>query len=518
MPIIDVTPEKRLYLSIISEYDIPKSICELVDNAIDLWTKDRRRNLEIKIVMEVRRQLISIEDNSGGIQEGKLDHIISPGKTTNDIRDDVIGYFGIGSKRAVVALAEDVTIHSRFARQQTFAFRFDNYWISEDPKWELEYKPSNKSLAPNTTLIELSKLRVELTQDEISNLKDHLGEVYSQFIHQGVKIILNGKAIDPIRFDKDWAFPATFSPMTFKGQIPLDGRSVDVEMTAGLINHSGDPDNSYGVFFYCNNRLITRALNDFSVGFVPGLVGNPHFNISLVRTIVNLNGQSRDMPWNSSKTGLDTKHPVFQALRGSIIDVTNRFSKVCRGLQGKWEEEVFPFTKGKVKEETLETITDIPKGYLPTPPASKPKWHQKVQKRNAKIVKEKNWAEGLQDSIIAVDIISKTSLSQKNRIALILLDSTLEIAYKEYLANEQGIGMDSFKKIADNRSLVQDKVLEKIKVPEATLKKINHYYRMRNNLIHQRATPNVGDDEVKEYRKIVEALLNKMFKLKFTSN
>jgi|ERR1035437_2379460 C4-dicarboxylate-specific signal transduction histidine kinase len=103
--ILNTTPEKRIFLSIISEYDLKKSICELIDNAIDLWSKKKNRDLVIKIDADTQQRTISISDNAGGIEESKLDHIVSPGKTTNAISDDVIGYFGVGSKRAVVALA-----------------------------------------------------------------------------------------------------------------------------------------------------------------------------------------------------------------------------------------------------------------------------------------------------------------------------------------------------------------------------------------------------------------------------
>ena len=166
--ILDATPEKRIFLAIISEYDLKRSICELIDNAIDLWTKKKRVELEVKIVLDDRQQTISIEDNAGGIEELKLDHIVSPGKTTNDVHDDVIGYFGVGSKRAVVALAQDIAIHSRFEKEKTFTVKFDEAWITDNSTWKLPYDESQKQLSPYTTLIELSRLRIHLTPEEIT--------------------------------------------------------------------------------------------------------------------------------------------------------------------------------------------------------------------------------------------------------------------------------------------------------------------------------------------------------------
>lgn len=513
--ILDATPEKRIFLSIISEYDLKRSICELIDNAIDLWSKNKRADLEINIVADDRQQTISIEDNAGGIEEAKLDHVVSPGKTSNDVRDDVIGYFGVGSKRAVVALAEDIAIHSRFENEKTFTVRFDEDWITQDPSWQLPYAESKKQLPPYTTQIELSRLRVHLSPEETEELKKHLSEVYSKFLDRGAVIAVNGEKLHAINFDDDWSYPPNLFPAKFSGEVPIDGRKVEVEILSGLIDHPGDPDDSYGVFIYCNNRLIARGLTDFSVGFVPGMVGNPHYNISLARTIVRLRGQSRDMPWDSSKSGVSTKHAVFQAIRPSIIDATKRYAQVSRSLQGKWDSEVFPHTTGHLVEEKLDTITSIPKSYLPTPPASKLKWHQKIIGTNDAIVAQKPWSSGLLDSVIASELIAKYPLGQKNRIALIVLDSTLEIAYKEYLVNEKAMGVAAFKKIADNRAEVQKEVARQLGVSAQTLQKIDYYYKLRCDLIHQRATPNITDQQIQDYRAVVEDLLEAMFGLVF---
>lgn len=513
--ILDATPEKRIFLSIISEYDLKRSLCELIDNAIDLWTKKKRTDLKINIILDDRQQSISIEDNAGGIEESKLDHIVSPGKTTNDIHDDVIGYFGVGSKRAVVALAQDISIHSRYENEKTYTVKFDENWIAQDPSWELPYSESQKQLTPYTTLIELNKLRIHLTPDESNNLKIHLSEVYSKFLDRGAVITVNGEKLEAINFDDHWSYPPNLFPVQFSAQIPVEERKVDVEILSGLIDHPGDPDNSYGVFIYCNNRLIARGLTDFSVGFSSGMIGNPHYNISLVRTIVKIKGQSRDMPWDSSKSGINSKHPVFQAIRQSIIDATKRFAQVSRSLQGKWDSEVFPHNTGHVVTEKLDTMASIPRSYLPTPPASRQKWHQKVAITNAATVAQKPWTAGLLDSIIAVDLFFKNSLIQKNRICLIILDSTIEIAYKEYLVNEKNIGNKTFKNIAENRTDVEKEVLKHLSIDQATIQKINHYYKLRCDLIHQRATPNIIDDQIEDYRAIVEKVLGDMFGLSF---
>jgi len=521
MPVLDVTPEKRVYLSVISEYDLNKAICELADNAIDFGRKNNRPNLDIKILIDLSRNTISIEDNAGGVPASELGLLLSPGRTTNEISDNGIGYFGVGAKRAVIALAQDITILTRYGNDETCKIHFDDEWINEVVEWSLPYDISSKNIAPNTTIIELFKLRKPLTDNDIIALKTHLAEVYALFIEGGVKIFVDGKKINPVVFTNDWTYAEGYEPALFSGKIVIDdqgddAREVNVEIMSGLINHSGDPDNSYGIFFYCNNRMINGGLTDFSVGFEAGKVGNPHYNISIIRTIVKLKGQSRDMPWNSSKSGIDTKHHTFEKLRNSIINVTSDYAKVSRALQGKWPTEIFSYTEGEVVVKEGMSIEHIPKTFLPKPPSSKTRWMQSILKSNKKIIGKKMWAEGLQDSIIAADSIFKMNLMQKNRIALIILDSTLEIAYKEYLVNEKNIGMKKFASISNNRTDVQKEVLNYIKVSATMAKQINHYYLLRNQLIHQRATPNISDPDITKYRKIVEIMLKKMFGLRFT--
>lgn len=514
MPEIDITPEKRLYLSVISEYDLPKAICELVDNAIDYASKRNQESLLIKIDIDTSRQTIYLEDNAGGLPADALGLLFSPGRTTNDIKDKVIGYFGVGAKRAVVALAQDVTVKTRYSNKGTCKIHFDDEWINEDDEWRLHYDILPKNISPGTTIIDLSRLRTPVKDGHVKSLHTHLAEVYAYFIDDWVVIKLNGEPVTPVLFTTEWTYAPKYEPVCLRETILLEDRGIDVEITSGLIDHAGDPNDSYGVFFYCNDRLIARGLTDYSVGFVSGLIGNPHYNISLTRTIVRLNGQSRDMPWNSSKSGIDTKHPTFEKIRQAIISVTSTYAKISRALQGKWDKDIFPYDEGKIIEREGFEIENVSKTVLPTPPASKPRWAQRVQKKNAATVKKKAWVEGLQDSIIAAEAVAKMHLKQKNRIALIILDSTLEIAYKEYLINEQNIGLNRFNTLR-NRPDIQREVFATISVSSTVEQQINHYYRLRNDLIHQRATPNVGEDDVIKYREIVENLLKKMFGLKF---
>ena len=62
-------PLKQIYLSIIADYDLNKAICELIDNALDIWTSDGHAHpLEVRIDFDKDQQQIDIVDNAGGIE------------------------------------------------------------------------------------------------------------------------------------------------------------------------------------------------------------------------------------------------------------------------------------------------------------------------------------------------------------------------------------------------------------------------------------------------------------------
>ncbi len=517
---LDATPSKRLYLSIIADYDVNKAICELIDNALDIWVKNGRvSELTIAITLDINQQRIGVVDNAGGISESELSFVVGPGHTSNIELDEIIGIFGVGTKRAVVALAQDVTIRTR-RKTDAFQVEFDDRWIQQDDNWQLPvYRVS--SIPQGTTQIELLKLRRTLTEETTSQLHSHLGATYAVFLKdQKVRLSLNNELVQPITFD-DWAYPPEYEPRVYIGAVKTqDQREVRVQAVAGLTMESSPAGGEYGVYFYCNDRLIARALKTYDVGFATGLSGKPHADISLARVMVSLNGPARLMPWNSSKSDVNPSHEVFLSLRGWLLRVVKDYTSLSRRLskfEGGWPEHVFKYRTGRFAEVSVTDFPSVTASYLPPLPESKPRYSRTIQQSNKAISQRKPWAIGLIESVIAVDWVLKQRFEQKNRIALILLDSTLEIAFKEYLVNDSGVVYSDQKLqgIFADRTQVHKEIRSVVKIPETTWKKITHYYKMRCQLIHQRASVAISDRQILDFRATVEAVLKKLYKLKF---
>jgi hypothetical protein len=513
---INAVPSKRIFRSIIVDYDLNRSICELIDNSLDIWVKNGKNSpIKIEISPEVNQQTLSIKDNAGGVKKSELELMVAPGQTSNLPTDTTIGIFGVGTKRAVVALAQDIKISTRYGKYKPYRIEFDDTWL-ESPDWSLPVYEID-GIPESTTIIELQKLRYKITNETLRKLKDHLEATYAKFLQDDqVTIVLNKEKLQPLFFE-NWAFPPDYTPRKYVGTLNTeDGKSIRVEIFAGL---SAASTSDYGVHFYCNNRLIVRGLKSYDVGFTPGLAGKPHSSIALTNVIVSLEGEAELMPWNSSKSGINPNHNVFIALRDFIINVVKEYASLSRrflSMEGNWPKNVFKYPEGEIIEINNIDFPNVKKSYLPPLPKIRKQFGDTISRLNRKVAKDKPWTTGLYEAIIALDIIFKKKLNQKNRICLIILDSTLEIAFKDYLVNESG-GKYSEKRLLDlfkSRDSVQEEIKKYIDLNDKW-DKINYYYRLRCKLVHERATVGIDNSEIEDFREVVQEVLNKLFGLEF---
>ena len=98
-----------------------------------------------------------------------------------------------------------------------------------------------------------------------------------------------------------------------------------------------------------------------------------------------------------------------------------------------------------------------------------------------------------------------------------LLDSSFEIALKEYIVHTQGLnfGQRTLEQIFEQRESVLKIVRQKVSIDNPTLAKIDHYYRLRNKLVHERATVEVPNEDINIYEETVQGVLTQLFGLQF---
>ena len=519
---VDGTPVKRVILSIIADYDLKTGLCELVDNAIDQWS-DRKYGgiLAVTLDLDVARQVISVRDDGGGVSKDDLHLLISPGRSRNDEAAELIGIFGVGGKRAVIALAEQTEIKTRHRDQQTHELDITPTWIKSDD-WRLPAY-AIPDIEPNTTIVSLSYLRSHITDQDLDELRVHLGQTYAWFLDQGCVITLNGESVAPMTFET-WAYLVDFKPRTttFSVDVKCVGK-FSCEVTSGLIRDRVQEENNYGVYFYCNNRLIEKEVKSREVGyFITTESGNPHSDSSLCRTIVRLNGPASGLPWSSNKSGINYNHPVFKAISRPIIDLNAYFTRVSRRSMNEadWRSQVLRHDAGTVEVIPPPASTGARLILPDLPKDSRPRGTRQ-KKLNQAQVEDKPWTVGLVEAIDAIDILERSPLETKNRISLILLDSNFEIALKEFIVHRKDLfpvrdfSDTRLATLFKNRTEVIKTVRDKVPISDDLISLANHYYELRNKLTHERATVDVRAEDIRKYRSVVESVLHALFDLNF---
>lgn len=522
---VNGTPEKRLFLSIISDYDLRTGVCELIDNALDLAVSNSTLNaLKIEVTLDADRPLIQVKDNAGGVHHDQLRLLVAPGASDRKFGRELIGIFGVGGKRAGVALGELVEIKTRSKGSKSVQINIDSEWLASDDWTLAAYEIP--SIGVGTTVVDISKLRRSFTEEDVEEISVHLRETYSWFIENGCELLLNNTVLDGIHFDQ-WAYPPNFHPSTATFDFYPDGvQKVTATINAGLILDRDPETENYGVYFYCNDRLIVKELRTRDVGyFVTSEAGVPHPDASLCRVLVQLNGPAELMPWNSSKSGINYHHLAFLQIRPKLIDLVKFHSSLSRRFKHSWETDVFQHTSGTPTVIPGEEMLASKKIVLPPLPiVRKMARIDELKTANSKVLKDKPWTLGLVEALGVVDVVMKQTLDTKNRVAMILLDSNFEIALKEFIVNRTDLfpphlyNDSKISTIFKARHLVINEVKAHVTISPALLGKVSHYYNLRNKLVHERATVGITDNQIYDYRTTVEKILTKLFGLRFPND
>ncbi|CAN7514232.1 ATP-binding protein [Mesorhizobium caraganae] len=509
---LDAIPSKRIFLSIIADYDLNRSICELVDNAFDKWTRlGRTAPIAVDIWLDEAARMICVEDNAGGLPRDEISYIVGPGLSSSEEADETIGIFGVGTKRAVVALAKEVRIATRYSNGPTYQVEFDDDWL-KDEDWRLPLFEVG-ALAPGTTRVELYNLRVPAIGEEQERmLRHHLSATYARFLENDhVTLRLNGTPIVPRYFD-NWSFPPDYLPRHYHGSLRApNGSMVQVDVLAGLSNESSPTTGEYGVYFYCNDRLVAPAMKTFEVGFTKGQAGQPHPKVSLTKVIVSLHGEAGQMPWNSSKSDISTKHHIFVALHDWLVTVVKDYAAVSRAWEGLWPDKVFRHDKGEIVDTPISDFLTAKRSFLPDPPRSKPRLAERVAKRNQHLVDVKPWTAGLYEGVIAAQTIAKQPFVQANWLAFNILEFTLVTALKDYLVHETAFDAGE----ADLQNILSElgafSLRSHVPLDEAIWTQITQFRKRRADLFYARATPSIGDRELRQVDALVDTVLKKLF-------
>ncbi|MDD2666482.1 MAG: hypothetical protein PHD13_05720 [Methanocellales archaeon] len=343
-------------------------------------------------------------------------------------------------------------------------------------------------------------------------MKRKLGEIYYYYIkNRNVRIKLNGTSIRPTLFE-DWTYPPNRHPRRYI--FKLLGRSNDsihCEIIVGL-RFEASIIGEYGFDLYCNDRLIVKHVKDYRLGFTKGLLGSPHPSIARFYGIIKLNGKNKDMPWNSTKSDIDTLNPTYKQIMNLVLKFAKPYVQLSRRLSSSAEEEIVPYATGTIENVDLTSRNENDDDFPDIPPGRITR-NERANRQNIMVLRNSPWTRGLLENILAVDMILQSKLQNKNRYSLILLDSCLEIAFKEYIVNVLRFPLSQSQR-RFRQGLIST-MRDNYNFEEAIWTQIDFFHNLRNSLYHETATLDITEEDIWDFRLLVCKVLSDLFDISF---
>ncbi|WP_339197360.1 ATP-binding protein [Paenibacillus sp. FSL P4-0176] len=373
---INAAPTKSFFIDMLIK-DIPliDAIADLVDNSVDAAINIRKDhdNFEgLEVNLNFNKDYFEINDNCGGFDTetaknyafrfGRPEHAPSIEKS--------IGRFGVGMKRALFKMGNNITIDSK-TKNTYFEMNIDvQKWKEDSEKWVWEFTKVNSEEQEDTFG---TKIKVECLYPEVSNVLSKstftdalIKEIrlsHEKVIEKGLKITINEIEIN--HEPSQLYVSENIKPAYFKTEV----EGVNVEVIAG-ISKTGNPREA-GWYIYCNGRLIVFADRTQLTGWGDG---HPMFHptFAMFRGYVFFDSDdSNNLPWNTTKNGIDQDSNVYQAIRPHLLNmmkpVTNFLKKLKSepfGNDEQFENEEYETEMGLndfVSEASLKDVSKIEK-------------------------------------------------------------------------------------------------------------------------------------------------------------
>jgi hypothetical protein len=333
---INAMPTKELFIDMLTR-DIPliAAIIDLVDNCADgaRKIKGNRSYTDFWARLEISPERFRIADNCGGITvEDARNYAFRFGRALGmpQVKHS-IGEFGVGMKRAIFKMGGKFKVESATATSR-FVVEEDVRTWARKSDWEYEFKSVEENITVEKdkqgTTITISDLHEDVSRSfGLENFKTDLtNELKARLqepISRGLAVTMNGIPVNanPLELLSHNQLDPAFKEIRY-GNALKD--RVDVKLYCGL-GIDSDPTQA-GWHVFCNGRLILEADHSAVTGWGVGEKGHRDYIPGFHGQFYYLRGyaffDSDDpgrLPWNTTKTNLNTDSPIYRAAKLEMI-------------------------------------------------------------------------------------------------------------------------------------------------------------------------------------------------------
>ena len=374
-PSINAMPTKAFFVDmLVKDISLERAILDLVDNCVDgakrLRPEDTPDFSGLSARLSIAEDRFEICDNCGGFDSGiASSYAFRFGRPAGaESTRYSIGRFGVGMKRALFKFGRYFEIRSTTAHQR-WSMKVDVDAWEEEENWTFAFDQLlTDQIFPQVdwgTKIIVTKLRPEVATKFSSayfcrQLPELIRTHQRQFLRDRFAIIVGEEHLTATKLLIRSG--GQFSPAIEECVFFEDSENpINVRIVAGVADSS---PSEAGWYVICNGRVILAADRSEETGW--GSVseqrdGIPkyHNQYARFRGVVFFDCQSATMlPWNTTKTGLDSSSTVWQATCEKMIDHTRAIINFLNILDREAEEsdESSPLLAALNKETRLREV------------------------------------------------------------------------------------------------------------------------------------------------------------------
>ncbi|MFJ6848229.1 ATP-binding protein [Micrococcus luteus] len=347
-----VEPNKTLFIDMLTrDVELVPAILDLWDNSVDGALRYAKIDEDgtfienslkgFRILIQVDSVHFSIEDNCGGIALATArDYAFRLGRAGDaPTVDGAVGSFGVGMKRSLFKMGNNFQVSSA-SQAGSFTLNVDvNEWSEiEEDVWRFPFEESNPDFKASDPKETFTRIRVWNPSEAVSSqfaddafiarLKHELEIRRPEAFDLGIETKLNGTPLAVkhamLKSSSD------FRPLVKRFKTPED---VRVEIYAGLVAGARDieanPDDDgdankfvghdeAGWYVLANGRVLLAADRTRLTGWGDN-TARYHPQFRNFRGYVDIRANdSSNLPWNTSKTGVDESSPVWKLVYGAM--------------------------------------------------------------------------------------------------------------------------------------------------------------------------------------------------------
>jgi len=345
--IINANPTKDFFISMLTK-DIPliRAIIDLVDNSVDGAIRLRSTNSYsgLYVNIQVSQTEFFIEDNCGGIPiDIARNYAFRFGRPAEAIpTPNSVGLFGVGMKRAIFKMGKFFEVQSKTDG--------DHFRVSQDiEKWQILdewqfhfddiHNDSQNLLSPGTRIKVTNLYPAISEQFNLGNftiaLSNQLMAAQQISLEKGLAITVNGVPLKP-------SLLYLYDAQNIKPGYTKFNLEAYPEVSIAIYTGIFERDLAKGGWYlFCNSRLVLFADQSSDTGWDDS-TGLPkyHPDFAYSRGYVYFSSSDASLlPWNTTKTGVDTDSALFKAARQKMIELMRPVTKWLRGSLAEEKKE-----------------------------------------------------------------------------------------------------------------------------------------------------------------------------------